>query len=411
MIAAKEFPINCGTLDTPSAIVFNKGELDTTLFEIVATESYRITTPASTVQTTADDRVVSRASGLQRITDYELQIRYRIPGVTASDVVITSSDTSILRNPIDGFAEGVRPGSVTLSATDETGETATLLVSVAFDAGAVSDTFLSYAEGSLAKSASDEVDSRIAGKDASAKLIFTTQDHGTPTYVRNAGCWAADIDLTSISPWNSTGGNQRAGTLISPRHVIFCEHLDFHPSAGATIRFVAQDNTVVTRTITALATPDNYVPYYPDITIGVLDSDVPESISFAKVLPSDYADYLPSVGLFMPGMSYIPALALDQEEKALITEWIQSNTSNSFASSAEPQRLLFFESITIGDSGNPAFLIIDGELVLLNTWTFGGGGGGTSVMANLSTINSLMTTLGGGYQLTEVDLSEFPDYS
>ncbi|MEN9841224.1 MAG: hypothetical protein RL376_1024, partial [Verrucomicrobiota bacterium] len=70
----------------------------------------------------------------------------------------------------------------------------------------------------------------------------------------------------------------------------------------------------------------------------------------------------------------------------------------------------FYEEKIGGDSGNPAFLIINGQLVLLTCWTYGGGGSGTSVHNQKAAINTLMTTLGGGYQLTPVDLSAFPSY-
>ena len=71
----------------------------------------------------------------------------------------------------------------------------------------------------------------------------------------------------------------------------------------------------------------------------------------------------------------------------------------------DPTRLAFFEPLIGSDSGNPAFILFNGQSVLLTLWTLGGAGSGTSVTALKADINQLMGDLGGGYQLTEVDLT------
>lgn len=50
-------------------------------------------------------------------------------------------------------------------------------------------------------------------------------------------------------------------------------------------------------------------------------------------------------------------------------------------------------------------MVVDGELVLLTVATHSGGG--TEIQAFTDDINTMMTTLGGGYQLTEIDLSKY----
>jgi len=256
--------------------------------------------------------------------------------------------------------------------------------------------------------------------------IYSTQDHAAPTYVRNTACWAYDLDLTCISPWNSQQAEVRAGTLISPRHVAFAAHAKVQD--GTTIRFIEADGTVVTRTVVTTLDHPDYVSTpsaYPDINIGVLDRDVPDSITFAKVLPGNWRDflipYLESGGGYVPwpaGPAYykvwgIPTLTVDQEEKALVTDswkmYVPPEQTNAIWDGATPldaTRLLFNETIVAGDSGNPICWIINDELVLLSVITNTGPSG-----ANFSyfkdAINTMMTTLGGGYQLTEVDLSGF----
>jgi len=52
----------------------------------------------------------------------------------------------------------------------------------------------------------------------------------------------------------------------------------------------------------------------PDLTVGVLDADVPTNrISYAKILPDNYADYLRAG-------ERLPVLCLDQEEKAIVKD-------------------------------------------------------------------------------------------
>lgn len=237
--------------------------------------------------------------------------------------------------------------------------------------------------------------------------LFTSQDHTTPAYVRNTENWAVDHvqQFTCISPWNSDGSFTKAGTLISPRHVVFATH--YTPTVASTIRFIAADNTVITRTISAVVVIPVTGSLYPDITIGVLDSDVPGTISFAKVMPNGWEAKLPNIVTSRP-----PAIGTDQEEKMLVRaayeiDHAQPGALATFVSPSEHVYLHFYENLVGGDSGNPCFFLINGELVLLTVWSRGGGGQGTSVSAFKTEINAAMTTLGGGYQLTEVDLSAF----
>jgi len=257
------------------------------------------------------------------------------------------------------------------------------------------------------------IDNELIGKVASTgKPIYSSQDHTTPAYVRNASCWAADYvsQLTAISPWNSDASFQKAGVLVSPRHVLFATH--YLPAVDSTIRFVKADNTVVTRTITDLETLTvvDAPNLYPDITVGLLDSDVGSGINFAKVLTVSFTDKLPPLNT-----NFLPCARTDQEEKLLICNLVNLPTATSptqFCSMLQPAdipRLEFYENMVGGDSGSPVFFFINGEMVLLTVMTNGGQGSGTSISAYIDDINAAMTTLGGGYQLTPVDISTFPD--
>ncbi len=239
---------------------------------------------------------------------------------------------------------------------------------------------------------SEELDALLAVADppATSMPIYTSQDFGTQTYVRNPDCWAADIDLTGLSPWNALEANRRAGTLVSPRHIVFAAHYQITP--GSQIVFVTADNTTVTRTLGGVLLPGG------DTAIGILDSDVPPEIGFHKIMPRNWADYLWE-------LSRLPMLHLDQEEKALVRDLTSLNESikiSTHTTPIDPLRASFAETLIGGDSGNPAFLIMDGEAVLILTHHTAGSG--PFYTAWFDEMNAAMTSLGGGYQLTEFDI-------
>ncbi|MFA5264919.1 MAG: hypothetical protein WC378_13935 [Opitutaceae bacterium] len=368
------------------------------------TPAPRIVSPATSDQVAVSDAIYRRDTGPATVTDYvwTYSIAHGRPG-NETITRQTSNAAVIEPDPADvsrWIYRGTGTATITLTCPTRTVQTQ---VSVGTGGAAITNTFLGYAPTCLRKIITDTDDGRLVGKTPATALgIFATQNHAQSIYVRNTACWAYGVDLTPLSPWNSSGGQNEAGILISPRHILFAAH--YQIPVGATVRFITTNNQVVDRTMTAKATHPQYAPYYPDITVGVLDSDVPASISFARVLPDDWATHIPG------SIVGIPALVLDQEEKALVDELSSIGTMVSFRAPADFLRRSFYEDIVGGDSGNPASLIIDNKLVLLNVWTFGGAGSGTSVAYHRAAINALMTSLGGGYQLTDADLSAYPSY-
>lgn len=262
------------------------------------------------------------------------------------------------------------------------------------------DTFLNYLDGTLGKHSTNEGNSVIAG--GGQLNLFSVKNPQTPTYTRNSSCWASLLDWTGVSPHNSAGGFQRGGTLVSPRHLVWANH--FNIPNGTTITFVSAENEVFTRTLTSSIQIGT-----SDIRVGVLNGDIDESVSHYSVLPSNWNDYLVTVS-----QTYIPLVTTDQEQKAICRELNNISITvhggrifHRFAQISPRQN--FSENIVVGDSGQPMFMIIDGEMVFLgchyNT------GAIVSLHEYITEINAAMTTLGGGYQLTEVDLSGFTDFS
>jgi hypothetical protein len=109
---------------------------------------------------------------------------------------------------------------------------------------------------------------------------------------------------------------------------------------------------------------------------------------------------------------------LDREEKALVRELdsLDDNLKTVCRVPTGETRLTFYETIVPGDSGNPLFMVIDGDLALLATWRTTSAGSGPAIHAYLAEINAAMVALdtANGFTpdktLTEIDLSGFNDY-
>jgi len=325
--------------------------------------------------------------------------------ISPYDIEFSSLDSGIATVDSDGYVTRVSNGTARISVGNHFLRKV-VNVAVSLSADTPVTTYESYVSGSLGKNVSDTIDNRITdvteANAATYKPIYSTQNHTDSIYVRNTSSWVYGLDLTPISPWNSSGGAYRAGTLISPRHIVFANHYPI--SNGSKIRFVTQDNVVVERTMTSSARVGP-----TDIKIGVLDSDVPEIITFARLLPDDWADYIPGLTTLS-----IPCFYTDQQEKALVnmlsSYGILGNFYFNTPIDSYPSRKVLFETLISGDSGNPGFLIVNNQLVILTTWTGGGAGAGPNLTTNKTTINSVMTSLGGGYQTTDADLSGFTKY-
>ena len=173
----------------------------------------------------------------------------------------------------------------------------------------------------------DTADVLVSGRtdvEASASMnLYTTINNTIPTYIRNTGCWLDSIKdkLTCISVANNANNTsgwlqQRAGTLITPQHIALATHYGPYVS-GSTFRFVTEDNEVISRQIHEINSTIGY-----DITICTLNEAVPDNIIPAKILPTGYMNYLPSI-YDNSRFCNIPSIAMNQDRKILILDCLQ----------------------------------------------------------------------------------------
>ena len=209
----------------------------------------------------------------------------------------------------------------------------------------------------------------------------------------NSNFWLKDVDVSCASPWNDECGAQRAGTLISRRHIIFAKH--FPLWKGCRVLFADQQGGVCPCRVEATKALEKC-----DIVIGLLDYEVTPSIRPAKILPDDYARYIgDGKGL--------PIVTFNQKEQVLLSEVKSIKTNFVFnAASTNATRKAFGGKMVVGDSGNPAFLLIGNEAILLYCLHTGGVGHGPFVFHYRKEIQKAMDELCPGYKLETFDFEK-----
>ena len=217
---------------------------------------------------------------------------------------------------------------------------------------------------------------------------------GTPHPALSTHFWLKDVDFSCASPWCDESGSVRAGTLITKRHIIFAKH--FPLWKGCRVLFVDKEGEVCpcrVKATKALAKGD--------IMIGSLDYEVTPNIHPAKVLPVDYEKYIgDGKGL--------PIVTFNQREEALLTECsgIETNYIGNAASTNVSKKALS-KRIRTGDSGNPAFLLVGNEPILVYCLFSGGVGHGSPIHYYRAEIQRAMDELCPGYALEPFDFSSF----
>ena len=246
---------------------------------------------------------------------------------------------------------------------------------------------------------------------------------------RSGDFWGADIDFTSVSVWNNKGWptdgsaprdyRMRGGVAITPRHIAWAKH--FMLDDGNTVWFVEPDGTWISRTI-----QEGRSHSTNDIAVGLLNSDLPDTITPAKTLPSNINTYLKRNTAEHIDEQFRPiCVGFDHEKKGLLMQALYLNalvayesndhriTSTEDSPSSVPYPFnALAEIVASGDSGCPCFVIIDGIAILLTTW-WHISADGPSFPAMRDDINALIAGVDSdagidtGYQLEALDLTPF----
>lgn len=164
--------------------------------------------------------------------------------------------------------------------------------------------------------------------------------------------WTSAFDLTGVS-WNDS----TTATLVAPQFVVMAAHYPrsphvpvvFHDKQGNPYeRFI-----IATRNVPGV-----------DIAVGKLNLPLPASVKCYRF--ASLADATPGR----------PVIITDQT-KTLSIHRIGAVNGNSISFVPVPGLSPFYgRNLVVGDSGNPTFLVKNGDLVLLETHTTGGPGAG-----------------------------------
>ena len=407
---------------TLGTVSINEGKILRLWFEIDQFREPTQVSPDTSVPYTEDDKEGTRyttASTGEQLTLVPV-VTYALNDDPISFAYSSDNPTEIDVSPDGQVVFMVAPESTAsaiiaiVSTSGTTTITRTVSVTLTLSGASVVEVIEGGVAGSARKALSDPMDNAlIVANPATQQKVYTTQD----PYVRNTSFFLQGTHaeaLTCASPWNSTGGTRRAGTAITPRHAVCANHYPI--PVGATIRFIASDNTVITRTVVQAARIFSN-GQGTDSWMILLDSDLPASITPCKIFPDGYETYLPA-GATTVAAERLPLLAMDFSENGIALDLIRETSMTiptmGYGAPTIPHRLAFYDPIIVGDSGNPIFGVIGSELWLLST--FFGAGTGPFYGGLVTELNAMITTLDTrqgnitGHTVTVGDLSSYTAY-
>lgn len=416
-------------MTTLGTVVANSGYVHPFWFNTEIFKTDYVVTGDTQTTIIEDDKEVSRytnSSISQRasvqssiaysITNDDIDYSYSIP--QGSPVTVSNSGIIEITSPTQ--PETV---DVTISGSiDNVNLSRVETVQLNYQPSSILDTVSGYVSGTAREALTEVIESAISTTSETAPTpVYSTLDYDAGTFVRNSNFLLNSTHrdaVTCASPWNSRQGAFRAGTAVTPRHVLVATHYPL--AVGDTIKFVTSDDTVISRTITRKVT----VKENSDIDMLLLDSDLPATITPCKLFPSNYEDYLPAGTAYNSyAATSIPLLTVNARgEKASVRELLRITITDHGhlgvqVKVPEPTSSLypFYEPTVVGDSGSPVFAVIGSELWLMNLWW--SGGGGTFLASILTELNSAISSLDAsegistGYTVTEGDLSSYTDFS
>lgn len=251
------------------------------------------------------------------------------------------------------------------------------------------------------------IDDCISGKSPTGtlqKFINYQVNGANGVFVLNTNCWANGIDTSCASIWNSYSKNFRAGTAVSRRHVLVATHYPL--GAGIDLVFCGNDGNICTNRII-----DSMPVTGIDITVALLQDELPNNITPASILPTNYESYLGKA-------TALPCFFVNQDECVCVQEIADLKTHPSGnrtalqVSGLYPRcggRSSFYKNVIGNDSGSPRFISVAGKTVLLNLMWYGpdSPGYGSFITLYKGQIQSAMDALCPGYLLDELDMTDY----
>jgi hypothetical protein len=207
--------------------------------------------------------------------------------------------------------------------------------------------------------------------------FLSTYSLSDNTSVYNTNLWGgggASVNWTTIGHYEGQHGTATSKfAAITKRHAISTEHNALTIEIDDTIKWIAADGTIVTRTIvdsqeniSSEISTDSFRVFY-------LDSDLPSTINRCPLMAE-----MTAVGT--------PVVRLDLERHASIGEVSSTGSQLGLREPLDETRDLYYEALISGDSGSPMFFLVGTQLIYATSAVFGGGGSGPNVADRLSAV-------------------------
>jgi hypothetical protein len=203
------------------------------------------------------------------------------------------------------------------------------------------------------------------------RRLFSGFVQATFSWVRNPASWVRVFNWTGLAAGINGLGGVGGGTLISRRHVLFANHVPY-PARPFDIFFVNADSRTFTYKVTNVQQVGS-----TDIAIGTIDRDADASLIVYKVLPDNWAQYIANktqnfnvMGVTGTTQAFVlPVLYTGQDRKVSTGDLVSiaSGVATVNIPAFEVARS-FGDGVRGGDSGNPIFVMLGDELVLLGGW-------------------------------------------
>ena len=192
---------------------------------------------------------------------------------------------------------------------------------------------------------------------AADKEVFAAYEESGPSVWSTS--WTSKLDFTGVA-WD----NAKAGTLIHPQFVVFASH--FARRKGESLTFHDRAGRPVKRKIARRAMIHRIKD--PDFTVAMLDQPVPPTVTHYPILP---------VGHDYRVLNGAPLLVTDKERKVHLFRINRVSRTGYEQIGARPALGHEYgsglaERLEKGDSGHPAFVLVNGRLVLASTLKGGG---------------------------------------
>ena len=184
--------------------------------------------------------------------------------------------------------------------------------------------------------------------------IFSPWSDATPSAIKySSNNWASEFDFSGIA-WNGI----KAGALITNQHIVLAAHL--RRNIGEKVYFHRKDGTRIIRTIIGFKNLKDYDSRLGDACIQKLNEPVPDDIKVYSILNSSaLGDFSSLIGA--------PLITTDQRRKAFIAKvtYFSASSNKIYFSKNSKVPSFMYHFVVNGDSGNPIFMVVNGELTFI----------------------------------------------